>query len=129
MEKMVRHITRSLFVPLLPEEKETEVKTMLDLIKFKQTAADKIAGYQEAIKLQKAEVEVCENSIKDSARKIEHGVLQDVPCKMILNWEEQHVTVFRKDTFEVVDDREMTNYDKPELTDEQYEPDAVKTEQ
>ena len=36
MEKMVRHITRSLFVPLLPEEKEEEVKSMLELIKLKQ---------------------------------------------------------------------------------------------
>lgn len=128
MEKMVRHITRSLFVPLLPEEKEEEVTQMLDLIKSKQKAADKIAGYQEAIKLQKSEIDVCENNIKDSARKIEHGVLQDVPCKMILNWEEKHVTVFRKDTYVVVEDRDMTNYDKPELTDEQYEPEQVNAE-
>lgn len=128
MEKMVRHITRSLFVPLLPEEKEEEVKSMLELIKLKQKASDKIAGYQEAIKLQKSEIEVCENNIKDSARKIENGVLQDVPCKMILNWEEKHITTFRKDTYVVVEDRDMTDYDKPELTDEQYESENVNAE-
>lgn len=125
MEKTIRHTTRQLYVPLSTEDKDDQVKNMLETIKAKAESQLKIGGYQEAIKLQKANIEVYEESIKDSAFKIEHGVLQDVPCKTIFNWEDKNVIVIRKDTYDTVENRDMTPYDKPELTDELYEADKV----
>ncbi len=121
MEKMVRHITRSLYVPLVPSERDDEVNNMLELIKANHDAQDKISALQEAIKLQKANVKVFEESIQDSARKLKYGVLSDVPCKMILDWPDKNITVIRKDIWDTVESREMTEYDKPELTDEMYD--------
>jgi translation initiation factor 2B subunit (eIF-2B alpha/beta/delta family) len=125
MQKSIRHTSRQLFVPLTPEQKEDQVKDMLDILQAKNEVEYKIDGLKDQIKKHNANLETLEENLKDTAHKIKHGILSDVPCKTILDWIDKHITVFRKDTFEVVEDRDMTENDHPLITDEVEETETV----
>ena len=122
MQNSIRHIERSLFVPLTSDEKEDEVKNLLSIIDGIKATENKIEALKSAAKLQKENLDVLLENMKDSSNKIKHGTLQQVPCKMDLYWHNKVVTVTRKDTFEIVEEREMNENDKPMLTDEIEEP-------
>jgi hypothetical protein len=130
MEKTIRAGTRQLYIPLTREEKDVQVKEMLASMDASDQCEIDISRLQESVKLKKGNIDLLNESINVCAGKIKYGVLKPVKCESIYDWEGKKVTVTRLDTKEVIEEREMTEDDKPLLTDKKNEskPEAPTTD-
>ena len=118
MVKSIRHVSKSLYVPLSPERRSEEVENMLETLQAKDECQLKIDGMQDTIKRSKANIVTLDEELGDSARRLKHGELKEVPCKVIIDWNAKSVITIRKDTYEVIEDRELKETDTPMVTDE-----------
>jgi hypothetical protein len=117
--KTVRHNSKNLFVPLSTDEIGQEVERIISCVESIADYESKIDTMKESIKMYKENIDILSAEIKTSSVLLRAGKTIDVPCKTVFDWDLNRVQVFRKDTWECIDDREMTSSDKPEITDEQ----------
>lgn len=122
MQKSKRHINRDLLVPLTNEEREIAIKNLTDTIHAMSEVERKIEALKEEAKLHKGNLDLLSNTSKELSSDIKNGRYQSVSCEVRFDWDSRHVVTIRKDTWEIVEDRDMNEHDKPQITDEIEEP-------
>ena len=122
MQKSTRHISKKLYVHLDSVEREQKIAAMLNAMQSLEETENKIQALKDSAKAHNVTVEYLKEQIAGDRMAIKHGKLVDVPVKILFDWQDRRVTVIRKDTWEIIEERDMTENDKPELTDDIEEP-------